>query len=222
MLHSSNGEFPPDVVSRIALLGFRPAVISKAVRAGVDLRGQANRFEPSTAPGVRDWIGRVGELRYLLKMEAGWKPINPSNAPFSLNPEGTIALGVMLGDEGTGFLDRDLRSFYPKGNSIANLTLRNDLVGSFVPSIPGLDEQLPLRPSALAGAKVWFLVTRYVNEDGVVRVYREVSEPEPTEGGRRITRWADRIVLPPQEFGPTTSIGDEDGPEDVEVSVEAR
>ncbi|SNR46944.1 hypothetical protein SAMN06265360_106260 [Haloechinothrix alba] len=182
----------------LAELGISREPLSKAIRAGVTERRRATSFEPTTSPGLRDWIGRVGALRDDLHA-TGWQPIDPANAPMARRPDGKVLLGVMQGDEGTGNLHSPLSSTYPKGVTIAKLTISNNSVNQ---PLPGLDELLGT--AEVDAMKVWFLVTRFKNGEanGSGTVHAELSQPAPTSSGTNITEWAKRCCFSPFEFEP--------------------
>lgn len=212
---SDDHEGPETVDAALHALGLSREYLRQAARAGVARRRLATPFEPSTAPGLNDWIARTGQFRQLMYTE-GWAPLNPANAPFSKAPDGAVLVGVMRGNEATGCPSGDLISYYPKGAMTAKLTLRNET--TFRP-IPGIDEFLGLNVE-LDAAKVWFFVTRHEEDKKakVDRVHAEVSQPEPTEANQRVKKWARRVCLTPFEF----PIPDADGDFESEFSVTLR
>lgn len=189
--------------------------LEDAVRSGVTERRRATRFEPTTSAGLRDWLTRVGTLREQLH-RTGWRPTDPANAPMTRRPDGTVLLGVMQGDEGTGDLGKELSSTYPKGATVAKLTLSNDTVNQ---PLPGIDDMIG-RGDIDAG-KTWFLVTHFVDgdADSSATVQVEIAQPAPTRSGTNITDWAKRCCLHPIEFTP---VAEPDETRGVEVPVSWR
>lgn len=172
--------------------------LTESIRAGIVERRRASPFEPSAAAGLRDWLARVGALRRHLDTE-GWKPIDPANAPLSRRGDGKIILGVMQGDNGTGDISKQLSSSYPKGVTIAKLTLTNDTVAQPLFELDQLHDT-----SKIDATKVWFLVTHLENGQGssgcIVRA--ELAQPSPTSSGATVTTWAKRCCLEPIDVGP--------------------
>jgi hypothetical protein len=209
-----------DAERRLGSLGIRLDWLDRAVRAGVEASTTATPDEPAVSTGLKDWMARVGTLRQLLRTEAGWVRLDQLNVPLVHNPEKTIALGVMLGNENTGYAHGGPpASKSAKGPAFAKIT-----AGNTIPLLTRAEVAGPgqLEDAELAGLQVWFLLTYAVALDGNLHVFREVSLPAPTTDGEKITSWLTRIVLPPMNFGPVplpadTALADFD---DLDVLVE--
>jgi hypothetical protein len=189
-----------EALRRLQLLGIRLEWLDQAIRAGVEAATTAAPDEPSVSSGLKDWMARVGMLRQLLRVEAGWVRFDRQGVPLVHNPEKTLALGVMLGNENTGYAHGGHpASKTAKGPAFANITAANA-----IPLLTRAEVAGPghLEDAELAGLQVWFLLTYAVHLDGNLHVYREVSLPAPTHEGDKITSWLSRIVLPPMNFGP--------------------
>ena len=207
-----------DVVdAALQALGLHREYLWEAAKAGVERRHKATRFEPSTTPGTNDWIARTGQFRERMNGQ-GWEPVDPTNAPFTRPPSGAVMVGVMRGNDATGDPNGALISYYPKGTVTANLTFRNE--GRMRP-LPEIDRFLGL-DTEVDAAKVWFFVTRYEydRKAQLDRVYAEVSQPEPTEAKKKVSKWAKRLCLDPFEF-PIIGSGEEPG-ESTEFEVTLR
>jgi hypothetical protein len=207
---------PAKVDSFLAALGVPRAYLLSAVRAGVEERRGVTRFDPKIAPGMRDWLGRVRELRRQLDGD-GWKMVDPSNSPFAESPDGSLLLGVMPGNIATGNPDMSLKSEYIRGIATAKLTRSN--------ASPQLtfDRGLGITWPEADTAKVWFLVTHFEagNEERPSRVRLEISQPGPTEQGHLVTSWSKRCCLEPLEFEGITdpAVGPDEGPIIVPVAI---
>lgn len=190
-----------DALLRLDALGIRLEWLDRAIRAGVEAATTAAPDEPPVSAGLKDWMARVGTLRQLLRVEAGWERLDQLNVPLAVNPARTIALGVMLGNERTGYPHGGAQpaSKSVKGPAFAKITASNT-----IPLLTRAELAGPghLEDAELAGLQVWFLLTYAVVLDGNLHVYREVSLPAPTVEGEKITSWLTRIVLPAMNFGP--------------------
>ncbi|WP_216209610.1 hypothetical protein [Amycolatopsis aidingensis] len=214
---SDERDGPGQLDERLAELGLKREYLEQAIWSGVRDRRLADEFEPGTAAGLRDWMGRVRELRKVLA-ENGWRPVNPANAPFSRSPDGSVLLGVMLGNQHTGRPGGRLESTYPKGTAIENLTAHND---SDQYSLPEIDALLGLPDEGHEPAKAWFLVTfhEHDQEGRVTRVRYEIAQPAPSRADQKIDNWAARYCLRPVEFPPIVDLGaDHHEPIDVRVA----
>jgi hypothetical protein len=202
---------------RLAALGMKFEYCERAIRAGEEARRDATPTEPPTAPGIRDWIARVGMLRHTMIVEAGWSLLNHANMALIVNPERTIALGALAGDSGTGWPDPiHPRSRYPKGAAFADVVAHD---------LTLFDSAAVGQPDALDSAtvrslKLWLLLTYRVRLGDKVTVYSELSRPKPVSQAGYIVDWHDRVILPRLTF---EAIVDDDGPQDdgsIDVPVE--
>jgi hypothetical protein len=205
------------VAGLLAALGVPREYLVSAVRAGLEERRAATEFDPTIAAGLRDWMGRVRELRRRL-VGAGWELVDRWNSPFVRSPSGDVLLGVMPGNSATGIPGGDLRSESVRGVTMAALTSSNE---SFQLS---LDQDLGIRWKAADEAKVWLLVTHFAagGDHGRDRVQLELSQPEPTQEGRLVTEWAYRCCLNPFEPEPVLDIADDQAAQGLNFEVVAR
>lgn len=166
---------------RLQQLGLSVRYVEEAVRAGVEARRLKNEFEPRSASGLKDWIARVGALRWHAVSEGGWCHADPLNMPLVYQPGQFRALGVVLGDKNTGNEDSNHppRSKYPKGPSVAEATRRGTQTLPVDVAQPGGGGYLTVED--LIGMDMWFLVTRVDEIDGEFAVQREVSLAAPIE-----------------------------------------
>jgi hypothetical protein len=209
MTNAAFRKLTPTTDERLAELGLRLAVLDRAIAAGIDARAASPPFGPTNAPGLLDWIHRVGTLRQLLAAE-GWQRLDHWNAGLIRHPSRPILLGTLQGNRGTGSEDAPLRSDYAKGPAIAAMMRDND------------HDQFALFENVRSeGLKLWFLVTYPLQLEDRLVVLREVAQPEPTPQNQIIERWAHRIPLPPMEF-PQLKAPNVDGPEEVDFPIALR
>ena len=143
-------------------------------------------------------------LRERLIDKLKWARSDLDGLPLVVNPERTMAIGVLLGDRKTGWVGPyHPRSRRPVGEKKIKLVAHNDQ--------PELDLGLPprqippgeidIRSEGLAGVRTWFLVThRRVDREGGVRVSSELSEPSETGLSAYVERWIRRIPFPDLVF----------------------
>ncbi|HEV8557939.1 MAG TPA: hypothetical protein VGR06_16285 [Actinophytocola sp.] len=195
-----------DAPRMLASLGIRLEWLDDAIRAGFDAAINTSTDEPSVAAGFKNWMARVGTLRQRLREEADWVRSDQLNIPLVRNPEKTIALGVMLGNEITGFsYGGQMTSKRPMGPAYAKVTAGNHtlpLLSRAEVAGTGL-----LEDHELAELNIWFLLINAVPDSGELHVHREVSLPAPTTEGSKITSWLARILLPPMNLGPVVLPG---------------
>lgn len=204
---SGAGQGPPpcsgEVVRRLAELGLTWEQLWRVIAAGIRARHDTNRFAPLPAAGLRDWIARVETLRRQLAGE-GWNLVNNHRIPLTVNPERSVGVGVLLGDESTGHPDpAQPRSKYPKGPQVLELAEGNDTLFSLADM--GVDL---MDAGDLDRVSTWMLVTHRFEVPGVlagrdseVRVHSELSLPGKP-GSTHIDTWLKRIPLPPSSFPP--------------------
>ncbi|GGI68960.1 hypothetical protein GCM10011581_02480 [Saccharopolyspora subtropica] len=213
-----------DAERRLQELGLELEYVDKAIRAGVEARASKNDFEPPSAPGLKDWIARVGKLRELVVSGADWYYADPYNVPLVYEPTKQIALGVLLGDRNTG---RDKpksgpRSKYPKGTMIAEATADGGDEPTLELDLTQRSRRGHLDVATLAALDVWFLVTYPAEVGDKFVVCREVSLAAPIEPDSYITSWRERLIFPPLEFGPVVMPDHPEEPDDIDVFVQAR
>ncbi|WP_026454147.1 hypothetical protein [Saccharomonospora iraqiensis] len=190
---------------RLRGLGLELDFFDRAIRAGIAAMSN-NDFEPQNAPGLKDWIARVGTLREHLVRDAGWNYANPFHMPLVYDPARKNALGVLQGDAHTGLgkPESGPRSRYPKGPAIAVVTAAAD------DGVSPLDLDLTqstgrghLDPRDLRSMDVWFLVT-YTDtvSDALFVVHRELSLAHPTNPDDHVNSWRERLLFAPMTCRP--------------------
>lgn len=211
-------EVPADAFDRLAALGMKWEYCERAIRAGEGARREATPTEPPTAPGLRDWIARVGMLRHTMIIEEGWTPLNHKNMALAVNPSQTLAVGVLAGDAGTGWpAPLKPKSRYPKGQAFANAVAGEDLT-----LFSNADAGHPkvLEPERIEALDLWLLLTNRVRQGDTVTIYSELSRPESVSSSGYIVDWLDRVILPRLTF---EAVIEDDGRDDdgsIDVPVE--
>ena len=216
---------PGDPRDQLAALRLEERYFAAAVRAGEEARRSATRNDPKNAPGTLDYFARMRTLREVLILEEGWRRLDHNQSPLIVNPERTMAIGVLLGDARTGIPGNPQpRSKRPTGASKVDLVTRNQELALFpAPRPPMADDEVHVEDDEFARMATWFLLTfRYEGQEpGKVKVRSELSRAESVGNHSRIDRWQQRIMLPTLEFESVVDYSDE-GVSDIDVSVEER
>ena len=193
----------PDHVEQLTALGLRLEYFFDALRAGEQARRLVTENDPKSAAGTDDYFRRVRVLREVLIEKEKWLRADLEGLPLVVNPKRTMAIGVLLGDNKTGWVGSyHPRSRRPVGDKKIKLVAHN--------SDPELDLGLPprrvpqgeidLRSEDLANVRTWFLVTRRRRKGSGVRVSSELSEPSETGLSAYVERWNHRIPFPDLVF----------------------
>jgi hypothetical protein len=140
-------------------------------------------FDPPIMEGLTRWARTNRFLREEL-VPRGWRFDNPRNLPRTIHPGGQFAIVATTGDDVTGLAALLPAPKYAKGYATARAVEVNEQLtldfGDFDPGLPPRDHLL-----------TWLLLFR-ADDDGF---HVELSLPDRIDDGR-ITRWAERIILP--------------------------
>lgn len=216
-----------DAERRLRELGLRSSYMDEAVRAGVKARYPDNEFEPRSAGGLKDWIARVGKLRFQVVENAGWVPADPQNVPLVVDQSNDIALGVLLGDNKTGISwTKGPSSKYPKGKAVAQATAEEEETPTLDLDLTQSGGRAYLTSDDLRRMDVWFLVTYALpareGELEQFEVYQEVSLAAPITPGSYISGWKERLVLSKRSFPLLDPPQETEEPKEIDVYVEAK
>jgi hypothetical protein len=209
---------PQGSEARLAALGLKLEYPQEAIRAGEEARRTWNPTEPPNAGGLKDWIARVGSLRGQLMQHESWRAYNHQQMALAVNPDKTIALGVLQGDAATGTAyGPKPRSKYPKGRVFEDLAARNQLTLFSLGEAGALDR---LEDEELARMQTWVLLTHRTKTNGRIEVYSEISLPKSIGPRGLVDEWIDRIILPKLEFGAVIELDGDSGTDDFDFPVE--
>jgi hypothetical protein len=212
-----------DYKAQLAALGLKIDYFFDALRAGEEARRLCTENDPKSAAGTYDYFRRVRQLRYGLADGEEWKRADVDGLPLIVNPERTIALGVLLGDHKTGWPGPyHPRSRRPVGEKKIKLVAQNGQLSLFSRPVP--TTEIDLESEDLSNCQTWFFVTyRRVWPQSVI-VSSELSLPSLTGGAAYIERWSHRIPFPDVTFDsvvPHTS-SDDDGTGEYDVAVDEK
>ncbi len=167
--------------SRLADLGLSIGLLERVVRRADAEAAFCTPLDPPIMEGLTRWARTNRFLREEL-IPLGWRFDNPRNLPRTIHPGGQFAIVAMTGDDVTGLAGLLPGPRYAKGYATARAVQVNEQLtldfGDF--ALPPADQLL-----------TWLLLFR-TDDDGF---HAELSLPDRIDDGR-ITRWAERIILP--------------------------
>ncbi len=182
-------------LERLAELGLSVEVIARALRRGDQQTATCTALDPPIMEGLLRWGRTTAFLREEL-IPAGWSFDNPRNLARTIHPSGEFAIVIATGDEGTGLAGQEAGPRHAKGYATEQAIHANGQLSFEFGSVLHVSQQG--QAAGLGALQTWFLL--YHAEPDCFRV--ELSLPEAFEGGR-ITRWTERILLPPVPREPT-------------------
>jgi hypothetical protein len=189
----------PDHEAQLAGMNLRLEYFHDALRAGEQLRRSATLNDPPNAPGTDDYFRRVRVLRDRLINEAKWSRLNLEGLPLVVNPGRTMAIGVLLGDNQTGWVGNyHPRNVRAMGEKKVKLVAQNQQL-AMIPRSAAHDE-VDIEEADLSKVRTWFFLTkRRIIADKVI-VSNELSEAAETTKNGYVKRWARRIPFPDVVF----------------------
>lgn len=201
---------PTDAPAALEELGLTVEILKRAVSAGETGAANVNRFYPVGAAGSVRWMDTVGQLREELEFDHSWKSANPKNSPRIVNPDRTMAIMVVSGDEDTG----NAAAVHP-GTARRRGSATDDAVNSNQLSL--FDVPADMVPVA-ADIPTWVLL--YFRSEDPSEIRLELSFPVAIFDGE-ITLWQKRIILESIPIDVAVQPRDAGG-EDVNFDVGAR
>ena len=186
---------------RLAELGLSIGLVERVVRRAEAEAAFCTAFDPPIMEGLTRWARTNRFLREEL-VPLGWGFDNPRNLPRTIHPGGQFAIVATTGDDVTGLAGLLPGPKYAKGYATIRAVQVNEQLtldfGDF--GDVGHPGDLPPRDHLLT----WLLLF-HAGDDGF---HVELSLPDRIDDGR-ITRWAERIILP---VFPRAEIRLDDGP----------
>jgi len=172
---------------RLAELGLTTGLVERVVRRADAEAAFCTLLGPPIMEGLTRWARTNRFLREEL-VPVGWRFDHPRNLPRTIHPGGQFAIVATTGDDVTGLAGLLPAPKYAKGDATVRAVAANEQLtldfGDFGDFGSGA-----LAPRDLL--LTWLLLFR-TGDDGF---HAELSLPDRIEDGR-ITRWAERIILP--------------------------
>jgi hypothetical protein len=215
---------PGDPESQLAAFGLKMEYFYDALRAGEQARRLITRNHPSNAAGTEDYFNRVFVLRERLIELVHWARGELDGLPLVVNPDRTMAIGVLLGDHQTGWPGPyHPRSKRPVGEAKVGLVAQNGQQEVLFRR-PLIANEVDLEAEDLFRLKTWFFVTRRRPlMDGVVVVSSELSLPSETSKTGYVDKWARRIPFPDLRFeNVTPNVDDDESDGGYDVAVDEK
>jgi hypothetical protein len=175
----------------------------------------AGQNYPTTFPPTAAWAECNRSLRDGLAPK--WTAVSEKNQPLVVNEDQTIAITALSGDENTG-TEETPSTRSPKGTATAEAVQINDAQSQFAfMEDPAAIAEL----SKVPGRSLWILL---VHRDFRKREVRsELSKPVQMSEDGYISKWEQRIILPPISFDEAEYPGSEDddnGGQSPEINVQ--
>jgi len=175
---------------RLAELGLSIDLVERVVRRADAEAAFCTPFDPPIMEGLTRWARTNRFLREEL-VPLGWGFDNPRNLPRTIDPGGQFAIVAITGDDVTGLAGLLPGPKYARGYATTRaVEVNGQLALDFGDSGDSGDfgpGGLPPRDHLLT----WLLLFR-ITDDGF---HVELSLPDRIDDGR-ITRWAERVILP--------------------------
>ena len=175
-----------DVRDRLAQLGLTPEILDECLRRGQAAWAACTLNHPPIARGFYRWSEMVVGFREEM-LRLGWKRCNEGNLPFTVSPDGKVAVAVSSGDEDTGIA---------KGSPCTNSSKGPRTHKAVTVNQYRLFDQIELLPPDLRQfqeRETWILLSRLDLEAECLRA--ELSRPISMNEDGRVDGWAERIIL---------------------------
>ncbi|MFC4034456.1 hypothetical protein ACFO3J_23690 [Streptomyces polygonati] len=209
---------PDDQHSRLRAVGTKLEYLQSALYAGEAARRTATPNHPANTAGTRAYQEHVRVLRETHIQHEGWQRLRLDYLELVCNPDRTKSIGVMIGDAATGNPRFVATNLHRRGGATQRAAENNAQLALFPE--PALPDEVLLGTEESTRLERWFLVSYRVQVDEAVRIHSELSLPRRVEGGF-VVEWQDRILLPVLEME-GVSLPDEDGPDEIDISVDFR
>lgn len=164
--------------------GLTEEVIENAIRQSETERDSCTAHDPNCLPGILAW-GRCNRFLRDQLVLVKWHANDDRNYPTVVSPDGTRAIAVATGDEGTGQADKHPGTKFPKG------IVTQDAVDGNVQAL--LFEIEPTEKKEQEPPRItWLLLKRRVNNT----VEFELSLPNNISSDGIIKSYHKRIIFP--------------------------
>src|SRR5437879_13747615 len=90
-----------DATARLTELKINGEAVRQAVMSGLTARFSCSEHAPRTAPGLLQWSTSTEVCREAHALD-GWSRTDVDNFPLSVSPDGSTAIGIVMGNPATG------------------------------------------------------------------------------------------------------------------------
>jgi hypothetical protein len=181
---------PIDARNRLAELGLAEEILSTAIK-----RGQAEaRSRTDNHPPMYRYLTPWGETTCALReglLPKGWTRSDEGNLPFTVNPDGTLAIIVSTGDQNTGNKDASPCTKCTKGPRTIDAVESNERQASLFP--------IHLTPADIkkmqeTGRRItWILM--FHRDPNTQELRFELSRPINMNEEGQVAGWYERIIF---------------------------
>lgn len=203
------------VANALAELGLDSEILREAILEGEGARDSCTRNDPPAAPGFDAWAKSVRRLREIL-IPKKWVRNDDGNYSTVVSPDGTIAIAVVTGSDGTGVPDQIPKVKHPKGSETKAAVDRN--VRYLFPEMNAAAEREAAEREAAEKRITWMLLKRRDENT----VFAELSLPAKISEAGQVEKWEVRIILEPTDVQPTIDVGDNSDSGDLPIDVPVR
>ncbi len=174
---------------RLVELDLTVDVVAAALGAADRESALCSDLDPPILEGLLRWGRATRALREQL-VPHGWTYDNPNNLARTIHPSGDFAVVLATGDEGTGLPSSGAGPRHTRGYATEQAIHANGQLTFEFGSL--LQLTVGGRSAGPGHLQTWFLLY-YPDAD---QFRAELSLPQGIDRGR-ITRWTERILLPP-------------------------
>ncbi|MBX7546927.1 hypothetical protein K1Y78_02615 [Streptomyces sp. tea 10] len=206
-------------------MGTRLEYLHDVLRAGEAARRTAVPNDPTGTGGRRAYEAHVRTIRELHIAKEGWARLVHGRLELVCSPDRSLAMGVMVGDAGTG-----QASLFPKNarrRGVATDMVTRANAGEGAASVQTALFVADAGPAGVAlsqeeacALKTWFLLSYRTRIGDMVRIDCELSRPKRFEDGF-VIEWGMRIPLPVLSMDGIEPVND-DGPGEIDIPVDFR
>lgn len=199
-----------EVTEALAQLGLTKKILRDAILRGEAGRDSCTANDAPGAPGFYAWAGTVRALRDILTPK-GWTRNDDVNYSRVINPDRSIAIAVVTGDEGTGNKDASPKTKYPKGPATQAAVTSNQWSLQFV-------EFTTVEDDLLETWITWMLLKKRTRDS----VFSELSLPSSMTTDGQVESWQTRIILDPMLIDPNIEFESDSSETPIDVPVRRR
>jgi hypothetical protein len=198
-----------EIANALAQLGLTSEILSEAILRGEIARDSCTANDAPGAPGFYAWAGSVRALRDIL-MPLGWTRNDDVCYSRVVNPDRSVAIAVVTGDDGTGKRDANPKTKYAKGAATQAAVISNQ--GFLFGQLASDEVEAP------ETWVTWMLLKKRTGDS----VFAELSLPSSMSKDGQVESWQTRIILAPILVDPNIDVEDDSSDAPIDVPVRRR
>lgn len=180
-----------EATQRLHEMGLREKYFHDAATRGNDRRSRCLPVHPRAYAGQVMWAETVGEIRtQLLDLGQDWEIGRLNNYDTVYSSSRQISIAVVGGDVNTGERAFEHPMTARRRGPVTASRIKTNIKGqlSLIEGLPSTDEKITEEQCL-----TWFFMLNARNN----HLYGELSLPVSMGGKKRVSAWAERIILPP-------------------------